>query len=132
MADAAVLVPDQIAMLAGITAAFGFPVDQGTLMTVVSGTIGSAGATALGRTVVANLLKLIPGAGTAAGAAISGATAAAITYTLGEVYIQILTKVSQGDMKITDINTDEGRAQISKMFLDSIKLKRKPNGELEE
>ena len=132
MADAAVLVPDQIAMLAGITAAFGFPVDQGTLMTVVSGTIGSAGATALGRTVVANLLKLIPGAGTAAGAAISGATAAAITYTLGEVYIQILMKVSQGDMKITDINTDEGRAQISKMFLDSIKLKRKPNGELEE
>lgn len=132
MADAAVLVPDQIAMLAGITAAFGFPVDQGTLMTVISGTIGSAGATVLGRTVVSNLLKLIPGAGTAAGAAISGATAAAITYTLGEVYIQILTKVSHGDMNMADLNTDEGRAQISKMFLESIKLKRKPNGEIEE
>lgn len=127
VADAAVLVPDQIAMLAGITACFGFPVDKGTLMTVVTGTIGSAGATVLGRTVVSNILKLIPGAGTAAGAVISGGTAAAITYALGEVYIQLLINVSRGEMKFTDISSDEGRAQISKMFLDTIKMKRLPS-----
>lgn len=122
VADAAVLVPDQIAMLAGITAAFGFPVDKGTLMTVISGTIGSAGATVLGRTVVSNLLKLIPGAGSAAGGVISGATAAAITFALGEVYIQILIQVSKGEMNMTDLSTDEGREKISKMFVEAIKL----------
>lgn len=128
MADAAVLVPDQIAMLAGITAAFGFPVDKGALMTVISGTIGTAGATVLGRTVVANLIKLIPGAGSAAGAVISSGTAAAITYALGECYIRVLIQVSHGDMSMADITTDAGRDKISQMFLESIKLKRLPSG----
>ena len=30
-------------------------------------------------------------------------------------------------MKFTDISSDEGRAQISKMFLDTIKMKRLPS-----
>lgn len=128
MADAAVLVPDQIAMLAGITAAFGFPVDKGALMTVISGTIGTAGATVLGRTVVANIIKLIPGAGSAAGAVISSGTAAAITYALGECYIRLLLQVSHGDMSMADITSDDGRAKISQMFLESIKMKRLPSG----
>ena len=132
IADAAVLVPDQIAMLAGITSAFGFPVDKGALMTVISGTIGSAGATVLGRNVVSGLLKLIPGAGTVAGAVVSGATAAAITYALGEAYVQVLTAVSRGEMKMSDINTEIGREEINRMFLEKLKMRRLPSGEAEE
>lgn len=132
IADAAVLVPDQIAMLAGVTSAFGFSVDRGALMTVVSGTIGSAGATVLGRNVVSGLLKLIPGAGTVAGAVVSGATAAAITYALGEAYIQVLTAVSRGEMKMSDISSEIGREEINRMFLEKLKMKRLPSGESEE
>ncbi|SCW46035.1 Uncharacterized conserved protein, DUF697 family [Ruminococcaceae bacterium YRB3002] len=128
VADAAVLVPEQIAMLAGITAAFGFPVDKSVLMTIVTGTIGSAGAVALGRTVVSTLLNIIPGAGTAAGAVISGGTAAAITYALGEAYVKILSKVYRGDMGFEELSTDAGREQISNIFRNQLRLKRLPNG----
>ena len=62
--DAALLVPDQIAMLAGITAVFGIPVDKAALVAILSATIGTGGLTLLGKTIVANLIKLIPGAGT--------------------------------------------------------------------
>ena len=118
-------------MLAGVTAAVGFPVDKGVLMTVVTGTIGSAGAVALGRTVVSNILKLIPGAGTAAGAVISGGTAATITYALGEAYIKILTNVYKGDMNLDDLGTDAGREQISNIFKNQLMLKRLPSGKPE-
>ena len=37
------------------------------------------------------------------------------------------TSDSFGEMKFTDISSDEGRAQISKMFLDTIKMKRLPS-----
>ena len=68
--DAALLVPTQVAMIASITTIFGIEVSKGLLTSFVSSTIGSAGATILGKTIVANLLKLIPVAGTVAGGAI--------------------------------------------------------------
>ena len=58
--DAALLVPTQVAMIASITTIFGIEVSKGLLTSFVSSTIGSAGATILGKTIVANLLKLIP------------------------------------------------------------------------
>ena len=90
--DAALLVPEQVAMLAGITAVFGVPMEKATLLAIISGTIGTAGTTVLGKIVVSNLVKFIPGIGSVAGGVISGATAAALTAALGEAYIIILIK----------------------------------------
>ncbi|NEQ83342.1 MAG: GTP-binding protein, partial [Moorea sp. SIO2I5] len=45
---------------------------------------------AVGKVIVANLLKMIPGAGTVLGGAISGSTAAALTLALGLSYIKAL------------------------------------------
>lgn len=89
-ADAAVLVPLQVSMIAGISATFGLSLDAALLSTLVTSASGTTAATFAGRTLVANLLKLVPGAGTLAGAAISGATAAALTAALGESYIRTL------------------------------------------
>ena len=47
--DAALLVPTQVAMIASITTIFGIEVSKGLLTSFVSSTIGSAGATILGR-----------------------------------------------------------------------------------
>jgi uncharacterized protein (DUF697 family)/predicted GTPase len=91
--DAAILVPIQIGMLAGITAAFGLELSKGFLSTLVAAAAGGMGATAGGRAIVSNLLKFIPGVGTVAGAAISATTAAVLTTTLGELYIATLTVV---------------------------------------
>lgn len=91
--DAALLVPNQVAMLAGISATFGLDVTQSFLATLVASAAGASSATVLGRTLVVNLLKLLPGAGTVAGAAIGAATASALTAALGELYIQVLAEL---------------------------------------
>ena len=82
-----IIIPEQIAMLGGITPVFGLPIEKGTIAAIVSATIGTAGTTVLGKTIVANLVKLIPGVGSVVGGVISGATAAALTAALGEAYI---------------------------------------------
>lgn len=129
--DAALLVPEQISMLVGITAVFGIPIDKGTIATIVSSTIGSASTTVLGKTIVSNLLKLIPGANFV-GSVISGSTAAALTTALGETYISVLTNVCTGTFKISDLSTKEGKKEISRLFTEKLKLKRNEKGEITE
>ena len=90
--DATLLVPNQIAMLAGISAAFGLDVTNAFLATLVASAAGAGGATMLGRALVVNILKLIPGPGTVAGAAIGAATASALTIALGELYVKVLAE----------------------------------------
>lgn len=124
-ADAAVLVPEQIGMLAGITAIYGLSIEKSTLMAVISATIGTTGTTVLGRTIVANLVKLIPGAGSMVGAVISGSTAAALTAALGEAYIGVMNAVYSGTIKADDLKTKKGRKMLTDAF--KIRLKRKRN-----
>ena len=62
-ADAALLVPIQVGMLAGISATFGIELSKAFFGTLVAAMAGATGATFLGRAVVSNLLKLIPRGG---------------------------------------------------------------------
>ena len=107
--DAALLVPTQVAMIASITTIFGIEVSKGLLTSFVSSTTGSAGATILGKTIVANLLKLIPVAGTVAGGAISGSTAGLLTAALGEAYIKVMEKVYKGELTSEDLYAESGK-----------------------
>lgn len=120
--DAAILVPTQVSMLAGITAIFGLPIEKAALTSIVSATIGTAGATVLGKTVVSNLIKMIPGAGTIVGAAISGTTAAALTGALGEAYIAILTRVASGDISFADLTSREGMEELRREFEKQLRI----------
>lgn len=122
--DAAILVPTQVSMLAGITAIFGLPIEKAALTSIVSATIGTAGATVLGKTVVSNLIKMIPGAGTIIGAAISGTTAAALTGALGEAYIAILTRVASGDISFADLTSKEGMEELRREFEKQLRMSR--------
>lgn len=90
-ADAAILVPVQVSMLAGIAATFGLPVTRVFLTTLVSTAVGTSSATFIGRAIVGGLLKLVPGAGSLAGGAINAATASALTAALGEAFIAALS-----------------------------------------
>lgn len=95
--DAALLVPTQIGMLAGISAIFGLDLGRGFLGTLASSALGAGGGTLAGRTLVANLIKLVPGAGSVVGGVISGSTAAAMTVAVGEAYIAALKALLAGD-----------------------------------
>ncbi|MCR4649223.1 MAG: 50S ribosome-binding GTPase [Lachnospiraceae bacterium] len=130
--DAAVLVPEQIGMIASITGVFGIPIEKATITALLSATIGTIGTTVMGKTVVSGLLKLIPGVGTITGGVISASVAAALTAALGEAYIAIMLMVAKGEMNIKEIETAEGKAKISKIFKSKLSLKRNKQGVSEE
>lgn len=58
----------------------------------------------LGRTIVSNLLKMIPGAGTIVGGVISATTAATLTLALGFAYIEALKKYMKMKINGQDMN----------------------------
>lgn len=122
-ADAAMLVPTQVTMLASITAVFGLNISKSLLTCFVSSTLGAGGATILGRTIASNLLKLIPGVGTAVGGTISGATAGLLTTALGEAYIKLLEMIYKGEMKQEDLETPEGKRKLKDLFQDMLRKK---------
>lgn len=122
--DCALLIPTQVGMVASITVIFGFDVNKSIITALLSSTIGAGGATLLGKTVVSNLLKFIPGAGTIAGAAISAGTAGVITAALGEAYISIMELVFKGEMSIDDIGTKKGKDKMTALFKENLKVKR--------
>jgi uncharacterized protein (DUF697 family) len=88
--DFVTIIPVQVGMLAGITAAYGLPFSTGFLSTLVMSTVGGSAATLTGRAIVGGLLKLVPGVGWLAGGAISASTAAVITTAFGEAYVAAL------------------------------------------
>ena len=124
LADCAMMIPTQVAMIASITVIFGFEVNKSIITALVSSTIGAGGATILGKTIASNLLKLIPGVGTVAGGSISAGTAGVITAALGEAYIGIMELVFKGEMSLNDINSDQGKKTMTNIFKQQLKVKR--------
>lgn len=122
--DCALLIPTQLTMIASITVIFGFDVNKSILAAFLTSTLGTGGATLLGKTVVANIVKFIPGIGSAAGGAISAGTAGVITAALGEAYIGIMSLVFSGEMSIDDLSTQKGKDEMKKLFRKQLTMKR--------
>ena len=114
--DCFALVPTQIGMVAGITAVYGLEISRSLLTGIVSSLLGTAGTTIAGRTIVAALLKLIPGAGTALGGTLSGATATALTVALGEAYIQVMNLVFKGEISEKDFASGAIKQELTEIF----------------
>ena len=111
-------------MIASITVIFGFEVNKSILTALLSSALGAGGATVLGKTIVTNLLKLIPGAGSVVGGAISAGTAGVITVALGEAYIGIMELVFKGEMSIDEIGTKKGKETMATLFKQNLSKKR--------
>lgn len=122
--DCALLIPTQVSMIASITVIFGFDVNKSVITALLSSSIGAGGATVLGKTVVTNILKFIPGAGTIVGGAISASTAGVITAALGEAYIAIMELVFKGEMSIDDLGTKKGKDKMTVLFKQQLKMQR--------
>lgn len=123
--DSVLLIPTQIGMIATITVIFGFDINKSIITALLTSTIGSGGATILGRSVVSNLLKFIPGAGTIAGGVISAGTAGAITAALGHAYIGVMELVFKGDISINDLDSKKGKETMSSLFKKRLSKEKK-------
>lgn len=124
ISDCAVLIPIQVTMISSIAVIFAVDLSKTALMGFVTTVLGTGGATLLGKAVVSNLLKLIPGAGTVAGGAISGGTAGVLTTALGETFIIIMTQIFKGEMSASDLETKAGRKKVKEIFKEQLSFRR--------
>lgn len=120
-ADAPLLIGEQVAMMVAINLIFKFDVSKDALKSLVTAAIGVGGATVVGKTIVANLLKLIPGAGSVAGGAISATTAGVITLALGKAYIQVCKAIKMGKFNQDDLTKKSGVDALKIAFKEQLK-----------
>jgi uncharacterized protein (DUF697 family) len=90
IADAAGVFGIQVGMIIAISLNMGVKLKRSDLQAMAMTLIGALGLTAGGRFLAGQFAKLIPGLGTIAGSAITGTTAAALTYGLGRAYLEYL------------------------------------------
>ncbi|MFY7837655.1 MAG: YcjF family protein [Novosphingobium sp.] len=93
--DAFALVPIQGAMIAKISEIYGIDVKKDMAIPMVTSILGITGATLLGRTFVASIMKFVPGVGTALGTTIASSTALTLTKGLGSRYIGALEEIAR-------------------------------------
>ena len=105
-ADAPLLVGQQVAMMIAINKVFGFNIQRDALQSLVVAALGVSGATVIGKTVASNLMKLVPGAGSVAGGAVSAGTAGVITLALGKAYIEVCKAIKMGKLEIKVLKTN--------------------------
>jgi uncharacterized protein (DUF697 family)/GTP-binding protein EngB required for normal cell division len=88
IADAALLVPHQVAMIARITAIYGLPQSRARALSIAGAAILTGGATQAGRYAVTHMLRFVPG-GYIAGSAISATVAASLTRAIGIAWSKV-------------------------------------------
>lgn len=98
--DATLLVPMQLGMLASITKIMGGNVSSGFFKMLIGAVVAQGGVTMVAKVIVGGLLKLIPGAGSVAGGAVSTVVAGTITFTLGSAYIMALESSIRGGKEL--------------------------------
>lgn len=122
-ADAPLIIAEQVALMTTLCGIYEINLGKDTLKMLATSAIGVGGATIVGRTVASNLLKLIPGAGTAVGGAISGGTAGIITFALGKAYSEVCKMVKRGDLSEDSLSTPEGARILKEQFKEKLKVK---------
>jgi len=98
IADAGVLVTIQIGMMAKVAAIYGVKLETAALASTALTTVLVAG----GKSAVVGLLKLIPGAGTLAGGAVSAGVASTLTLASGYAWAAVCGELTLGRLKGTD------------------------------
>jgi uncharacterized protein (DUF697 family) len=120
-ADAAVLVPIQVNMMARVAAGFGLGVKKGSLATLAGAAFGAGGATQAGKYLATNLIKLLPG-GNIAGGAIRASVASSLTYAMGEAWIEVCSRLFRlGPGAVDQLSSQE----LRNMFLEAFRARAK-------
>ncbi len=124
ISDMPIIVAAQIDMIVEMNMAFEVKMEDSVATSLIMGLLGF---TAIGQTakmIVANLIKLIPGAGSVVGAVISGSTAAVITEGIGFAYLKVLEKCfndETGEVELPAMDTIKSLFKESYLSLDTIK-----------
>ncbi|KAI9350462.1 hypothetical protein DFJ73DRAFT_387234 [Zopfochytrium polystomum] len=97
-ADAPLLMTAQAVMIISICSIYGISISEDSILGFIGVALAGAAAPALGLLAV-NLLRLVPGAGTIAAAAIEAPVAASLTLSLGIVVLMICRRLLQARLE---------------------------------
>lgn len=117
-ADAALLVPNQVTMIARITAAYGLPPSKSRALSAAGSLALTGGATMAGRYLVTGLLKSIPG-GAIAGSAISATVAGTLTKAVGMAWSRVCEYALGLDPAARDAFLSS--SEVTQVFLKQLK-----------
>lgn len=121
--DAVVLRPIQLTMLAGITAIFGIELSNDQLMSLIKSVVGQGSMERLGRRLVKELARQIPG-----GNVVNATIAAALTGALGEAYVRVCSEL----LRRKAAGKPMPEPERVKLFIDLFEtLLRKPTASVE-
>jgi uncharacterized protein (DUF697 family)/GTP-binding protein EngB required for normal cell division len=113
--DAALLVPIQIGMMASIAVTYGVSIERSTAASIAA----TAAATTAGRSVVTNMIKFVPGAGTAVAAPISATVAGTFTYAMGHAWIRVCERLARGELGVVGGALDN--ESVHRIFMEEFK-----------
>jgi uncharacterized protein (DUF697 family) len=102
LADAAGVFGVQVGMIIAISLNMGIKLRRSDLQAMAVTLLGALGLMAGGRFLAGQVAKLIPGLGSIAGSAITGTTAAALTYGLGRAYLEYLRGFFEKHQRMPD------------------------------
>lgn len=113
--DAALLVPLQIGMMASIAVTYGVSIERSTAASIAA----TAAATTAGRSVVTNMIKFVPGAGTAVAAPISATVAGTFTYAMGHAWMRVCERLARGELNALGGALDSD--SVHRIFMEEFK-----------
>lgn len=120
--DAPLIAAVQSGMIYKINTEFEIDSSTSNITSVVTGILGVTAVAQVGKAVVANALKFIPGVGSVIGGAISATTAIALTEAVGHAYIQVLTTYYDRETGIVEL--PENVTSILSVFKDYFSFKK--------
>ncbi|RCX00347.1 uncharacterized protein (DUF697 family) [Kosakonia sp. AG348] len=120
--DAPLIAAIQSGMIYKINAEFELDTSTSTTTSVVAGILGVTAVAQVGKAVVSNALKFIPGVGSLLGGVISAATAVALTQAVGQAYIQVLVSYYNKETGIVEL--PESATSILSVFKEHFSLKK--------
>ncbi|GHP90047.1 hypothetical protein JP0052_06280 [Helicobacter pylori] len=124
LSDMPIITTTQMAMIYKMNRAFKVKMEDSVATSLITGLLGFTAIGQTAKTIVANLIKCIPGVGSVMGAVISGATAAVITEGIGFAYLKALETCfndEMGEVKLPAMDTIKSLFKESYLSLDTIK-----------
>lgn len=119
-ADAPLLIAQQVGLMASICAIYKIDIEKDGLKMLATAAIGAGGAAVVGKTLATNLLKMIPGIGTAAGGVVSGGTAGVVTLAMGKAFIEVCKMVKAGKLSEADLTSSKGTELMKQQFREQL------------
>jgi uncharacterized protein (DUF697 family)/GTPase SAR1 family protein len=113
-ADAAILVPIQIGMMARIANIYDIPMERATVASLAATTVTTQG----GRAAATGLLKMVPGIGTLAGGVITGGVAGSITFAVGHAWHRVCIGMAEGKYQTVSGTLDS--QMVQRVFNDEL------------